>query len=229
MHALKIFLIPEFFSFFFGFNADFLFLFGMSLYQFAPTAIHKDNPGFVTWNDGFSDSEIEQIKELCETLTKGKGMVGGATETEDISAVRTSTVSWLTRTPESEWIYDRLAFIARKLNADFYGFDLFGFVEDMQYTIYDGKEQGHYDFHLDMIPPAGDNPPRKLSLVLQLSDPSKYEGGDLQIWPGGEIRNAERVLGGVTLFPSCLLHRVTPVTKGVRKSLVFWVGGVPYR
>ena len=176
---------------------------------------------------GYTDAEIEKIKELCETLTKGKGMVGGATETEDISAVRTSTVSWLARTPESEWIYDRLAFIARKLNADFYGFDLFGFVEDMQYTVYEGDVSGHYTWHLDIS--GCSTAPRKFSLVLQLSDPSEYEGGHLQVQTEPEPATVTKQKGLVTAFPSWTLHRVTPVTSGVRRTLVVWVAGPQFR
>jgi PKHD-type hydroxylase len=65
---------------------------------------------------------------------------------------------------------------------------------------------------------------RKLSLVCQLSDPSEYEGGELQI-NTGEIFTPEKQKGTVILFPSYLLHRVTPVTKGTRRSLVLWIEG----
>lgn len=66
---------------------------------------------------------------------------------------------------------------------------------------------------------------RKLSLVCQLSDPSEYEGGEFQINPGGSILVPERTKGTVIIFPSYLVHRVAPVTKGTRRSLVLWVEG----
>jgi PKHD-type hydroxylase len=73
---------------------------------------------------------------------------------------------------------------------------------------------------------------RKVSITVQLSDPSEYEGGDLQYFRGGNPDNADTVFkkkGYVFLFPSYMMHRVTPVTQGVRKSLVLWVGGEHYR
>jgi PKHD-type hydroxylase len=66
-------------------------------------------------------------------------------------------------------------------------------------------------------------------MSVLLTNPDEYEGGDLELWPGGEIKRVERKQYTMTIFPSCIMHRVTPVTKGVRKSLVFWVGGTPYR
>jgi len=69
---------------------------------------------------------------------------------------------------------------------------------------------------------------RKISVTVQLSAPDEYEGGDLQFNIGRQI-TAPRVQGAAVIFPSFYLHRVTPVTKGVRKSFVLWVGGEPYR
>jgi PKHD-type hydroxylase len=66
---------------------------------------------------------------------------------------------------------------------------------------------------------------RKLSCVVQLSDPSDYEGGELQMNSGAQIISVPREKGLVTFFSSFVLHRVTPVTKGVRKSLVAWISG----
>ena len=70
---------------------------------------------------------------------------------------------------------------------------------------------------------------RKLSLSLQLSAPEDYEGGDLELWFGGEPVKANRERGMITFFPSYVMHRVTPVTKGVRYSLVCWVSGPPFK
>lgn len=202
----------------------------MSLYQFAPTASHPKNPGFVTWENGFSDEEIARIITLCDTLPVESATVGSAmgdiqSQTNDV--VRTSKVSWLSRTPESEWIYERLAFIARKLNAEFYNFDLYGFVEDMQYTVYEGDVSGHYTWHVDSSSSSAS--PRKFSLVLQLSDPSEYEGGDLQVQTEPEPATVKKEKGLVAAFPSWTLHRVTPVSSGVRRTLVVWVAGPQFR
>ena len=93
----------------------------------------------------------------------------------------------------------------------------------IQYSVYTEQEQGYYDWHVDM----GPHHARKLSLVCHLSDPSEYEGGELQINSSGRIIDTEKGIGNVIIFPSYLLHRVTPVTRGVRKTLVLWVKGPP--
>jgi PKHD-type hydroxylase len=70
---------------------------------------------------------------------------------------------------------------------------------------------------------------RKVSITIQLSDPSEYEGGDLELWYGGSIIQIPKNKGLTVLFPSFSMHRVTPITKGTRKSLVLWVGGEHYK
>jgi PKHD-type hydroxylase len=115
-----------------------------------------------------------------------------------------------------------MANIARNLNGQFFGFNLFGFNESMQYTVYKDNG-GHYDWHIDKG--ILSSSPRKLSLVLQLSDPSEYEGGDLEIMISKDVIKLEKRKGLVWAFPSWVLHRVTPVTKGIRRTIVVWVTG----
>jgi PKHD-type hydroxylase len=70
---------------------------------------------------------------------------------------------------------------------------------------------------------------RKISVVIQLSDPTEYEGGELQVMNGEEpYRVCNKEKGSLIMFPSFLLHRVTPVTKGCRRSLVLWISGPPF-
>jgi len=64
---------------------------------------------------------------------------------------------------------------------------------------------------------------------MQLSDPDEYEGGDLQFMFNQKIVSAPREKGTIIVFPSFMMHRVTPITKGVRKSIAGWVAGPPYR
>jgi PKHD-type hydroxylase len=83
----------------------------------------------------------------------------------------------------------------------------------------------HYDWHIDLGP--GKNSSRKLSLSLQLSDSSEYEGGELEFMNVKE--KTSREIGTLITFPAFLTHRVTPVTKGTRKSLVAWISGDSFR
>lgn len=96
--------------------------------------------------------------------------------------------------------------------------------EPMQLAEYHVGE--HYDWHLDLGPgPAG---LRKLSASIQLTPPAEYDGGELEMW--GAPEKVDRVQGTLVIFPSYLLHRVTPVTRGVRRSLVVWATGTtPFR
>jgi PKHD-type hydroxylase len=71
--------------------------------------------------------------------------------------------------------------------------------------------------------------PRKLSLSIQLSDPAAYEGCELELSFGDGIKTAPRKRGTVVAFASYVLHRVTPITAGTRKSLVVWVSGPEFR
>ena len=111
-------------------------------------------------------------------------------------------------------------------NNNMWKFDLTHMRESIQYTeYYEGG--GQYDWHMDCG--IGIQAQRKVSVTVQLSHPDEYEGGDLQFMLGAGQIWAPRVQGAAVIFPSFFLHRVTPVTKGTRKSFVLWVGGEPYR
>lgn len=201
----------------------------MANYIFAPTPTFgvSEHP-FVTWDDAFDNEEVERIIECCGETDCEKALVGGMTQEQDITKIRESKIAWVGVNQHTQWIYDRLAFVARSLNGQFYKFDLHGFSEDMQYTIYQGDEMGHYTWHLDAG--SGDNAaPRKLSMVLQLSDPGDYEGGDLEVFSSADPTKVDKKKGLVVAFPSYMLHRVTPVTAGVRKTLVIWVCGPSFK
>lgn len=196
-------------------------------YTFAPASTLHQNHSFLTWENAFSDEEIDIILNICNKLNIEKATLGGTPNDEDFSEIRVSKVGWLNQNPETMWIYDRLAYVARNLNAKFYGFDLFGFVEDMQFTIYDSETYGHYTWHIDMSEASPST--RKLSLVLQLSDPSEYEGGELQTMNSKEPSIIDKKKGLIAAFPGWALHRVTPVTSGIRKTLVVWIAGPQFK
>jgi PKHD-type hydroxylase len=198
----------------------------MSNYPFlpAPTFGISEHP-FVTWRNAFTTEELDKIIEHGDSLEKMKASIGGGTPDDDISAIRESTNSWIQYDNDTNWIYDRLAYVARQINGQFYRFNLHGFNEDLQYTVYNSESNGHYTWHLDSGVTIDGMPPRKLSLVLQLSDPADYEGGDLEIMTSSTPQQVVKERGIIAAFPSYTLHRVTPVTAGIRKSLVVWATG----
>jgi PKHD-type hydroxylase len=128
-------------------------------------------------------------------------------------------------TAENEWVFKKLSHVVSSVNAANFRFDLTGFGEGLQLTLYEGSDNGTYDWHRD----RGVIVSRKLSLVLQLTDPSRFEGGNLEILEINKPITLKKQRGLITVFPSYTTHRVTPVTSGERSSLVVWISGPPFK
>jgi len=181
---------------------------------------------FVWWEGGFTEQELNWLQEQAQKADQ-RAQVGGNPEGENLAKIRRSQISWLNKNQDNAWVFEKLAHIAASLNAQYYRFDLTGFGEPFQLTNYDQSEQGMYGWHVDYGGKIG--PSRKLSLVLQLTDPSQYEGGNLQVLTGGQPQTVRKQRGLVAAFPSYVLHQVTPVTSGSRQSLVAWISGPAFR
>lgn len=204
----------------------------MSYYRFTPAySYERGEHPFVTWQNGFSNEEVDQIIEMGESLPMIEATVGHGDNNDKI---RRSHTSWITES-NCPWLYERLGYIVQQLNGQFYDYDLWGFHEDMQFTTYTSKDKGFYDWHLDSMGPTIDENnvdkrlPRKFSLTMQLSDPEEYKGGNLLIKSGQKPTVAPKAKGQIVAFPSFMLHKVTPVTEGTRKSLVVWVTGPAFK
>jgi len=145
--------------------------------------------------------------------------------------VRKSQVKFIEKQTNNIWIFDKINIITEHINNHFYNYDLVGY-DFLQYTEYN-KKGDFYGFHTDMI--FGDKVelgmvvPRKLSFSLILSDSSTYNGGDFEIDTGGPIQIAEQKRGRILAFPSFVKHQVTPIKKGVRKSIVWWALGPKFK
>lgn len=177
------------------------------------------------FTNAFTPEEITKIIQIGENLPMKKGTTVGSDETEEVSTYRISEVSWIDETEETSWIYEKIANYAKIANKEMWNFDIWNFQDPLQFTKYEGNG-GHYDWHADLGPGISN---RKLSCVLQLSSPEEYDGGVLQMNPGGNIIEVPKSLGTICFFPSFLLHRVTPLSSGVRKSLVTWLCGANFR
>ena len=189
------------------------------------TRSRKINP-FCFWAGAFNEEELSKILEIMQKIPLEESLIGNKKIDHNL---RRSQVAFHFPNEENQWIYERLNTIIENLNSQFYNFDLNGY-DRLQYGEYNQKDQGTYDWHIDSAYGTSEEyEDRKLSLTLMLND--DYEGGDFEIIYGryDEPIKIPKEKGKIIVFPSFLFHRVTPVTRGIRKSIVAWVVGPKFR
>ncbi len=180
---------------------------------------------FAWWEGAFTEEQLDWLQNKAKAASVEAEIGGQVHEGTVDSATRRSKVSWLEQNPETKWVFEGLANAVIPLNAEYFRFSLTGFGEKLQLTNYHEDQQGMYTWHQDF----GAGLSRKLSLVLQLSDPKDYEGGELQLLTSKTPTCIEKKRGLITVFPAWTLHQVTPVIKGTRQTLVTWVSGEPFK
>ncbi len=180
----------------------------------------------------FGPRQCERIVETGEAFGADDARLASDDPLDE--SLRRARVAWIPPEPDTAWLFEKLGALGRRANRT-YGFDLTGFGEDLQYTVYD-EPGAFYTWHQDGL--ASDVSSRKLALVVQLSEPHTYEGCDLELFDTvtdlapedlAESARERRVLGTVIAFPAFEYHRVTPLVSGVRRSLVVWLSGPPFR
>jgi PKHD-type hydroxylase len=191
-----------------------------STYIFDPEMTNSTN--YYYYPTGLSNEDIDKVY-------KGVGDVKSqqATTANNDKSFRSSYVKWLPKNDEWEWLYRKVMYFALDANKNVWNFNLHSVIDQIQYTEYYASEGGHYGWHQDIGP--NELSLRKVSITVQLTGPDEYEGGDLEYWQGGEPSQAPKGKGLAFVFPSYMMHRVTKVTKGIRRSLVLWVGGEHYK
>jgi PKHD-type hydroxylase len=185
----------------------------------------QDLPKLGNWMPGvageqiFSAAECDRIIALRDEMkdAQAEGAPGNAGSDQ----LRKSRICWVQPSQEHNWLFGKLAQVCQQVNQQHFAMELFGFTEPLQISEY--GEGSFFDWHMDMG--NGKNSVRKLSFVVQLSDPRDYEGGNLEIMSGPQPYAFPRTRGAMILFPSFVMHRVTPVTSGTRMSAVGWIGG----
>jgi PKHD-type hydroxylase len=165
-----------------------------------------------------SREECERVIALGEALPAARGGV----ESGD-SLYRVSNIVWLEPSPENHWLFHKLGAAFLEANRG-YRFELVGLLDALQYTVYGAGQ--YFEWHIDLGP--GRTSTRKLSMTIQLSPAGEYDGGALE-FINAPAREEAREQGAATVFPSYLAHRVSPVTRGVRRSLVAWASGSTFR
>lgn len=168
----------------------------------------------------FDPDECDKIQRVCDReLTSPASVIGGRGLANRLS--RNCKMAWLKRDEETDWLYARVGRLFDDVNKRTLQFNLDGDLETLQYLEYGfGQFYGtHTDNGADQVAN------RKLTMIIQLSDPADYWGGRLRVYGQTRVRHAPRDRGHVAVFPSHLWHRANPVWRGKRKALVAWKRG----
>lgn len=213
---------------------------------------NKEIHPIISISNFLSDLEINQIFDLSKEKEFIDAAVGNKSNKEEshnlltdhkiinpnvgvVKSKRETNLKWISLDKNSNWLFKKVIQCINETNVNNYGYIL-KFVEDIQFAEYTSQTKGFYSRHID----CGNRfemenfvDIRKLSFSIQLSDSSDYEGGELKFYTGKksiytnkeEGDTAKKDKGTIIFFPSHVLHEVTPVTKGIRYSLVSWVQG----
>jgi PKHD-type hydroxylase len=176
--------------------------------------MHLDRP------DAFTPAECDEIVAMARSRALEPATVWGSEGDEVVPALRSAERCHLMRGSETAWVFERLDALFAEGGARFeLAVDpVFEAIQVVRYGVGDHFQSWHTDSGTDR------HWQRQLSLSVELSAPEEHDGGTLEIAPG--TMGAARTLpkGGVRLFPSRAIHRVTPVTRGERWALVAWTG-----
>lgn len=186
--------------------------------------VHSSLLTHFTMADGFSSGQCDRLTVIAQSATSQDAKLVGNNRDHNL---RRADLVWVDDVPGQGWVMAQIIDIVRAANRTF-SFDLTAFHESPQIASYDADREGHFDWHADI----GDGAlasQRKLTMVAQLSSPDDYDGGRLELMPSAQVLVAKSERGSVTVFPSYVLHRVTPVTRGLRRSLTIWAHGPAFR
>ena len=144
--------------------------------------------------------------------------------------VRSSSLRWINENkhPEINFILD--AYV-KSCNLKYFGFDISYGPGAYQYTEYRAETKDHFNWHIECLRDNSAIYDRKLTLCILLSEADEYEGGVFcldDVEPKFDVNNYKQ-RGSMIIFPSYCRHCVTPITKGIRKSLVVWYNGPRFR
>ena len=176
----------------------------------------------------FSPQQCQDIINMGHQQEALKAQVGHDNEkdgrTDD--KMRITTISWIPF-PAMPDMYKRIERSMLQVNGNHFGYEGMTITEQAQFTEY--PKGGFYDWHIDAEINCQYEPPvRKISMTILLSDASEFEGGDLEFMTEGN-KPPQLIQGQAIFFNSMIRHRVAKVKKGVRRSLVMWFGGPPFK
>lgn len=175
---------------------------------------------YYSWNNIFNIETIKSINETIEKNYMGNEPSEWATPWKNVSSVKTVHYGHLA--PLLKNFLD----LVQVVSTEGFGYNIFTIYNNhtLNYNVYNSKDKADYNWHRDVSnSPMFDT---KLTLLINLSD-EPYEGGHFEILTGEEpfTFDAYNKPGGAVMFKSHILHRVLPVTSGIRKSLALFITG----
>ena len=174
----------------------------------------------------FTPQQCEMViqaghKQKPRVAEVGINKPGGGVDTKK----RTTTISWIPFKEMPE-MYSQIEATMQATNLNHFGFENMKITEPGQFTEY--PKGGFYDWHMDLDVNGTHEPPiRKISMTILLSDPTSFKGGQLEFMEKNKIPDLKQ--GQAIFFASFIRHRVALVKKGIRRSLVMWFGGTPFK
>ena len=177
------------------------------------------------WPNLLNEEEIKKVVNICESNVDLIGDSRNLPQDGEKPVTKTAKVTctqwdYLSEILSEVWLNWQI------INHTEFGYNLYPLLDRtlLNYNVYDSSNSGEYDFHIDGS--GGEKNDIKLTAMINLSE-EHYEGGDFIMFQGGKFRNIKEfsVPGSSIIFKSWLPHKVTPVTKGIRKTISLWLLG----
>ncbi|MGD1808205.1 2OG-Fe(II) oxygenase [Dapis sp. BLCC M126] len=186
---------------------------------------HFCKPG-ENWG-AFTADECDWIISLSQNLATGQNYIVKATN----PSYRQVSAWKISQNQETNWVWQRLINNVIYANNSWWNYDIVGILESIQLICYDSTNSSHKiqdncDLHIDNEYPFSF---RKISFSVELSEPNSYEGAELSLYVQENPKILPRSRGTMIMYPSFILHEVTPIIKGKRWALIGWVTGPQFR
>ena len=176
----------------------------------------------------FSPEQCQDIIKMGHSLKTQDPKVGVRAQKDGRydTNKRITTISWIPFKAMPD-MYKIIEKTMKQVNGNHFGYEGMTITEPAQFTEY--PKGGFYDWHMDAEVNCQYEPPvRKISMTILLSPQDEFEGGDLEFMSEGN-KPEQLVQGQAIFFCSLIRHRVAKVKKGIRRSLVMWFGGTPFK
>ena len=172
---------------------------------------------FYSFEKTFSEEECNRIiREFDDTATP---LEAGSRK------AKTSKIHY---NDKSDWIYNKISGMVIEANRVMWGFGIFGISEPLQYVRHDIGDSDAASIDIGINYDNSFRQDRKISFLIQLSEETSYEGGEVLLHNNGTPSYLPKERGTTLMFPAWLLNGTTPVTKETKRSLYGWVSGPPF-